>query len=60
MSRKRKTYSADFKAKVVLELLEDDKTLNETDSKYRTFKKSNKLEKTVFIKCFISISRKVC
>jgi len=29
MSRKRKTYSADFKAKLVLELLEGDKTLNE-------------------------------
>jgi len=27
MNRKRKTYSADFKAKVVLELLEGDKTL---------------------------------
>ena len=29
MSRKRKTYSADFKAKLVLELLEEDKTVNE-------------------------------
>ena len=34
MSRKRTTYSADFKAKVVLELLEGDNTLNEIASKY--------------------------
>ena len=34
MNRKRKTYSADFKAKVVLEFLEGDKTLNEIASKY--------------------------
>ena len=27
MSRKRKTYSADFKAKLVLELLEGEKTM---------------------------------
>ena len=32
MSRKRKTYSADFKAKLVLELLEGEKTLNEIAS----------------------------
>jgi putative transposase len=29
MSRKRTTYSADFKAKVVLEVLEGSKTINE-------------------------------
>jgi len=29
MSRKRKTYTAEFKTKVVLELLEGEKTLNE-------------------------------
>lgn len=34
MSRKRKTYSADFKAKVVLEVLEGEKTLNEIASRY--------------------------
>jgi len=27
MSRKRTTYSAEFKAKIVLEILEDEKTL---------------------------------
>ncbi len=31
MSHKRKTYTADFKAKCVLELLEGEKTLNEID-----------------------------
>jgi len=34
MSAKKKTYSADFKAKVVLELLSGDSTLNQTASKY--------------------------
>jgi putative transposase len=34
VSRKRKTYSPDFKAKVVLELLEGDQTINEIASKY--------------------------
>jgi putative transposase len=40
MSRKRKVYSADFKAKIVLELLEGDKTLNEIASKYEVLPKS--------------------
>jgi len=34
MSRKRTTYSADFKAKLVLEILESEKTLNEIASQY--------------------------
>lgn len=34
MSRKRTTYSADFKAKIVLEVIEGEKTLNEIASKY--------------------------
>ena len=33
MSRKRKTYSAEFKAKIVLEILEGEKSLNEIASK---------------------------
>jgi putative transposase len=33
MSKKRRNFSAEFKAKVVLELLEGDKTLNEIASK---------------------------
>ena len=40
MSRKRKSYNADFKAKLVLELLEGDKTLNEIASKYEVLPKS--------------------
>jgi len=40
MSRKRTTYTADFKAKVVLELLEDGKTLNEIASKYNLLPKN--------------------
>ncbi|OIN85123.1 IS3 family transposase [Francisella sp. TX07-6608] len=34
MSKKRVTYTADFKAKVIIELLEGDKTVNEIASKY--------------------------
>lgn len=34
MSKKRVTYTADFKAKVIIELLEDDITVNEIASKY--------------------------
>ena len=40
MSKKRKTYSADFKAKWILELLEGDKTLNEIASTYEVLPKS--------------------
>ena len=40
MSRKRTTYTADFKAKVVLELLEGEKTLNEIASKYNLLPKN--------------------
>ena len=40
MNRKRKTYSADFKAKLVLELLEGEKTVNEVASKYEVLPKS--------------------
>ncbi|MBL0687024.1 MAG: transposase [Sulfurospirillum sp.] len=34
MSRKRKTYSAEFKAKIVIEMLEGSKTLNELATQY--------------------------
>ena len=34
MSKKRVTCTADFKAKVIIELLEVDKTVNEIASKY--------------------------
>jgi putative transposase len=40
MSKKRKTYSADFKAKLVLEVLEGEKTINEVASQYDVLPKS--------------------
>ncbi|MEA3315642.1 MAG: transposase [Campylobacterota bacterium] len=40
MSTKRKIYSADFKAKLVLEVLEGEKTLNEIASKYEILSKN--------------------
>ena len=40
MSTKRKTYSAEFKAKLVLEVLEGEKTLNEIASKYEILPKN--------------------
>jgi putative transposase len=40
MSRKRKTYSANFKAKIVLEVIEGEKTLNEIASRYELLPKN--------------------
>ena len=40
MSTKRKTYSADFKAKLVLQVLEGEKTLNEIASQYEILPKN--------------------
>ena len=40
MSRKRKTYSADFKLKIVLQILEGEKTLNEIATKYELLPKN--------------------
>ena len=40
MSTKRKRYSADFKAKLVLKALEGDKTINEIASKYEIISKN--------------------
>lgn len=40
MSRKRKTYSAEFKAKIVLEILEEKMSLNEIASKYNLLPKN--------------------
>jgi putative transposase len=40
MSTKRKTYSAEFKAKLVLEVLEGEQTLNEIASKYEILPKN--------------------
>ena len=49
MSRKRKTYTADFKAKCVLELLEGEQTLNEIASKYDILPKSLQQWKKQFL-----------
>ena len=40
MSTKRKTYSADFKAKLVLEVLDGTQTINEIASKYEILPKN--------------------
>ena len=40
MSKKRVTYSADFKAKVVLEILDGEQTLNEIASKHNLLPKN--------------------
>ena len=49
MSAKRKTYSADFKAKLVLEVLEGEKTVNEIASKYEVLPVSLKNWKKQFL-----------
>jgi len=49
MSTKRKTYSADFKAKVVLEVLEGNETLNQIASKYELLPANVKNWKKIFL-----------
>ena len=49
MSRKRKVYTADFKSKVVLEVLEGEKTLNEIASKYELTPKNLRNWKKQFL-----------
>ena len=49
MSTKRKTYSADFKAKVVLEVLEGELTLNQIASKYELLPANVKNWKKMFL-----------
>ena len=49
MSKKRKSYSADFKAKLVLEVLEAEKTINEIASKYEVLPVSLKQWKKQFL-----------
>jgi putative transposase len=50
MSKKRRNFTAEFKAKVVLELLEEDKTINEIASKYGLLPKSLQQWKKQFLK----------
>ncbi len=49
MSTKRKTYSAEFKAKVVLEVLEAEQTITEIASKYELLPASVKNWKKMFL-----------
>ena len=49
MSKKRKSFSADFKAKLVLEVLEGEKTINEIASKYEVLPVSLKNWKKQFL-----------
>jgi transposase-like protein len=49
MSRKRRNFTAEFKAKVVLEILEGDKTLNEIAIKYDLLPKSLQQWKKQFL-----------
>jgi putative transposase len=49
MSTKRKTYTADFKAKLVLELLEGEQTMNEVASKYEVLPYNLKNWKKLFL-----------
>ena len=49
MSTKRKTYSADFKAKLVLEVLNGEKTINEIASQYEVLPVSLKSWKKQFL-----------
>jgi len=49
MSTRRKTYSADFKAKVVLEILEGELTLNQIASKYKLLPANVKNWKKIFL-----------
>jgi len=49
MSTKRKTYSAEFKAKIVLEVLEGELTLNQIASKYELLPANIKNWKKMFL-----------
>ena len=49
MSRKRRNFNAEFKTKVVLELLEGDKTISEIASKYDLLPKSLQQWKKQFL-----------
>ena len=49
MSVKRKSFSADFKAKLVLEVLEGEKTINEIASQYEVLPASLKSWKKQFL-----------
>ncbi|MFY7697313.1 MAG: transposase [Legionella sp.] len=49
MSKKQKTYTAEFKTKIVLELLSGDQTVSQIASKYSLISKSIQNWKKVFL-----------
>jgi len=49
MSKKRRSFSAEFKAKIILEMIEDDKTVNEIASKYDLLPRSVQQWKKQFL-----------
>ena len=52
MSRKRTKYSTEFKTRLVLEVLKNEKTLNEIASENSVIPKNDtELEETVFSEC---------
>jgi putative transposase len=60
MSRKRTTYSAEFKAKVVLEILEGEKSLNEIASQYDLLPKNLQNWKKQFLEnAFLAFDKSV-
>lgn len=61
MSTKRKTYTAEFKAKLVLELLESEQTLNEVASKYEVLPYNLKNWKKQFLENMsLAFERETC
>lgn len=49
MSKKQKTYTAEFKTKIVLELLSGDQTISQIASKYSLISKNIQNWKTLFL-----------
>jgi len=49
MSKKQKTYTAEFKTKIVLELLAGDQTLTQIASKYSLISRSIQNWKRIFL-----------
>ena len=60
MSKKRRNFTAEFKTKVVLEVLSGEKTLSEIASKYEILPKSIQTWKNQFLSNARNKSRKMC
>ena len=59
MSTKKKVYSADFKAKLVLEILEGEKTINEIASAYEIIPNNLKNWKKQFVEKDFAVEKLV-